>query len=87
MLERTRRDTRGKLSCLHFVQRTRHGETLLHLRRFGTHARVVCQLGHDLRVIQVRFAVHLSRSDAVAARHAAWAPVVRDEPTQTHARF
>lgn len=63
----------------HFVQRARHGETFLDLRRLGTHARVVRQLGHDLRVVQMGLAVHLPRPDALAARDAARAPVVRNE--------
>lgn len=65
---------------LHFVQRARHGETFLHFRRFGSDARVVRQLRHDLRVVQMRFAVYFSHPDPVAASDAARAPIVGNEP-------
>lgn len=64
----------------HLVHRARHREALFDLGRFGTDARVVRQLCHDLSVIQVSFAVHFSRPDPFAARDAARAPIVRDEP-------
>lgn len=40
-----------RLICVHFIQRTRHGKTLFDFGRFGTDARVVRQLCHNLSVI------------------------------------